>query len=201
MKRLLAVVALIAAFSTAIAAGYKVGDKVSSFSLKNVNGKAVALNDYNGQKGVIIIFTCNHCPYAKAYEQRIIDLDKKYAKLGYPVVAINPNDPAVYEEDSFDNMVKRSKEKGYTFPYLFDEQQSIFPIFGATKTPHIYLLKNTSNGFEVAYIGAIDDNAENASEVKVKYLENAIKALMSNKPIPITETKAVGCSIKVKKKE
>jgi Peroxiredoxin len=200
MKTFLSLVLLTFLSTSLFAAGYKVGDKVDNFSLKNVNGKTVSLNDYSKKEGVIVIFTCNHCPYAKAYEQRIIDLDKKYAKQGFPVIAINPNDPTDYPDDSFENMVKRSKEMKYSFPYLFDEQQSVYPVFGATKTPHVYLLKKTKKGFEVAYIGAIDDNTESAEKVNVKYVENAIASIKKGEKVTLAETKAIGCSIKAKKR-
>ncbi len=175
--------------------GYKVGEQAADFSLKNVDGTMVSLKDYKGVKGYIVVFTCNTCPYAVMYEDRIIELHKKYEPLGYPVVAINPNDPSVKAGDDFAGMVSRSKEKNFPFKYLFDDGQKVYPQFGATRTPHIYLLD--ANRY-VRYIGAIDDNAQNPSEVSVKYLENAINALQSgNNPDP-SETKAIGCTIKVK---
>ncbi len=179
--------------------GYEIGDKVDDFKLKNVDNTWISLSDYDDSKGAIVIFTCNHCPYAKAYEQRIMDLDEKFAEKGFPVIAINPNDPAVYEEDSFENMQKRSKEKGYTFPYLFDEEQTVYPEFGATRTPHIYLLSNGKKGWMVEYIGAIDNNYADASDADEKYVENAVMALLNGDKPEVTETKAIGCSIKAKK--
>lgn len=191
------VTSLMAAFTVAkTAGGYKVGDIAADFSLKNVDGKQVALKDIKGAKGYIVVFTCNHCPYAQAYEDRIIALDKKYRSLGYPVVAINPNDPKKVAEDSFENMQARAKEKSYPFPYLLDEGQKVFPRFGATKTPHVYVLQKTDKGNKVAYIGAIDDNYEEESAVKVKYVEDAVDALLAGKEIKVKETKAIGCSIK-----
>lgn len=191
-----AIVAFVSAFSTPPAAGYKVGDIATDFSLKNVDGKKVALKDYKNAKGFIVIFTCNHCPYAQAYEDRIIALDKKYSKAGYQVVAINPNNPEKQKEDSFALMQVRSKEKGFGFPYLFDEGQKIYPQYGATKTPHVYILQKTAKGNEVKYIGAIDDNHEDAVAVKIKYVENAVDALIKGQAVKVTETKAIGCSIK-----
>ncbi|MCL9807094.1 thioredoxin family protein [Flavobacterium amniphilum] len=177
-------------------AGYQVGDLATDFSLKNVNDKNVSLKDYKDAKGFIVVFTCNHCPFAVAYEDRIIALDKKYKALGYPVIAINPNNPAVQPKDSFDLMKERAKEKGFTFPYLFDEGQKIYPQYGATKTPHVYLLQKTKGGNVVKYIGAIDDNYNDASAVKVKYVENAVNSLLEGKEIEVKTTKAIGCSIK-----
>ncbi|MEO6131822.1 MAG: thioredoxin family protein [Saprospiraceae bacterium] len=174
---------------------YKVGEQAADFSLKNVDGTMVSLKDYKGVNGYIVVFTCNTCPYALMYEDRIIALHNKYAAQGYPVVAINPNDPSVKPGDDFASMQARAKEKNYPFKYLFDDGQKVFPAFGATRTPHVYLLD--SNRY-LRYIGAIDDNAQNPNEVTVKYLENAITALKAgNNPDP-SETKAIGCTIKVK---
>ncbi|KQS45634.1 MULTISPECIES: thioredoxin family protein [Flavobacterium] len=178
------------------AAGYKVGDIATDFSLKNIDNKKVSLKDFKDAKGYIVIFTCNHCPYAQAYEDRIIALDKKYKKQGYPVIAINPNNPEKQKDDSFDLMKVRAKEKGFTFPYLLDEGQKIYPQYGATKTPHVYILQKTSKGNQVKYIGAIDDNYGDEKAVKQKYVENAVDALLKNKEVAVKETKAIGCSIK-----
>jgi peroxiredoxin len=191
------VAAIISAFTVNTGSGgYKVGDIATDFSLKSTNNKMVSLKDFKDAKGFIIIFTCNHCPFAKAYEDRIIDLDKKFSKLGYPVIAINPNNPEKQSEDSFDKMKIRAKEKGFTFPYLFDDGQKIYPQYGAAKTPHVYLLQKNPRGYQVKYIGAIDDNYEDEKAVKQKYVENAVNALLNNKEIEVTETKAIGCSIK-----
>jgi peroxiredoxin len=174
---------------------YKVGEQAADFSLKNVDGTMVSLKDYKGVNGYIVIFTCNTCPYAVMYEDRIIKLHNTYASQGYPVVAINPNDPSVKPGDDFASMQARAKEKNFPFKYLFDEGQKVYPAFGAQRTPHVYLLD--ANRY-VRYIGAIDDNAQNESEVGIKYLENAIAALKAgNNPDP-AETKAIGCTIKVK---
>ncbi|MNJ98176.1 Thiol-disulfide oxidoreductase ResA [compost metagenome] len=193
----LMIVGLLAAFSVKpIAEGYKIGDIATDFSLKNVDNKKVSLKDMKEAKGYIVVFTCNHCPYAVAYEDRIIALDKKYKKLGYPVVAINPNNPEKQKDDSFPKMQERAKEKKFSFPYLLDEGQKIYPQYGATKTPHVYVLQKTAKGNVVKYIGAIDDNYEDAAAVKQKYVENAVDALVKGKEVTVKETKAIGCSIK-----
>jgi peroxiredoxin len=191
---------LLTAFSSQpISEGYKVGDIATDFSLENIDGKMVSLSDYKEAKGFIVIFTCNTCPYAVAYEDRIIALDKKYASKGYPVIAIMPNDPDVQPGDSMEAMKTRAKGKGFTFPYLMDEGQNIYPQYGATKTPHVYLLQKTKKGNEVKYIGAIDDNYKDANSVNVRYVENAVDALLKGEEIETTETRAIGCTIKVKK--
>ena len=189
----LAFIALLLVF-----AGLKPGDNAVPFSLKNVDDATVSLSDYSDQKGVILVFTCNPCPFAKAYEQRIIQLHKRFADQGFPVVAINPNDAEVSPEDTFDKMKARSADKGYPFPYLKDASQEVYKAYGATRTPHIFLLKNKGGKFKVAYIGAIDDNAMDAASVSKTYLEDDIRAVMAGiKPEPET-TKAIGCTIKTK---
>jgi len=192
---LVAIAAILVSFSPA---GYKIGDEVKDFSLKNVNGKMVSMNDYKDAKGFIVVFTCNHCPFAKAYESRILLLDKKYAPKGFPVLAINPNDPNVVEEDSYSNMVALASEKKYTFPYLFDETQEIAHAYGATRTPHVFIVKKENGKNILKYIGAIDNNSEDAKSATQHYVEDAVDALLSGKPVTTTETKAIGCTIKWK---
>ena len=176
--------------------GYAIGDVASDFELENVDGQLVSLKGtYPDAKGYIVIFTCNHCPYAVLYEDRIVKLNADFAAKGYPVVAINPNDPDVVPDDSFENMKTRAEEKGFSFPYLMDKGQHIFPLYGAQKTPHVYLL---DADLKVRYIGAIDDNPRNAEQVREDYLRDALKALMNGDEINPATTKAVGCRIKVK---
>jgi len=197
MKTMLTFLFALMSLSVIQAQGYKVGDKASDFKLKNVDGKYVSLSDFPDAKGFVVIFTCNHCPFAKAYQDRIIEIDKTYKTKGYPVIAINPNDPKIVPEDSFEAMVQRSKEKDYTFPYLFDENQTIYKMYGATRTPHVFLLKkDKTKGLEVKYIGTIDDNYQDPAAVKQKYLANAIDALLADKLPNPDFTKAIGCSIK-----
>ena len=174
--------------------GYKVGDKAADFKLKNTTGKLVSLADNKAAKGYIVVFTCNTCPYAKAYESRIVDLNTKYAPLGYPVMAINPNDASKVPGDSYAAM----QTKKYAFPYLQDESQQVAKTFGATRTPHLYILTRQGSDFVVSYIGAIDDNSEDASLVKTKYVENAMTEIIAGKAPSTNSTKAIGCTIKWK---
>lgn len=185
-------------FTAAVTPGYEVGDVVTNFNLKNVDNKMVALTDFKSDKGVIVIFDCNTCPYSKSYNDRIISLDKKYKSQGFPVIAINSNDPAVSPGDSFDEMISHAKKKKYTFPYLFDETQTIAKTFGATNTPHVFVLKNDAGKFSVAYIGAIDNNVRKAEDADKKYVEEAVDALIAGKEISTAKTKAIGCGIKWK---
>ena len=175
--------------------GYKVGDKAADFKLKNIDGKMVSLADNKAARGYIVVFTCNTCPYAKAYESRVIELNTKYAPLGYPVVAINPNDATTVPGDSYAAM----QTKKYAFPYLQDESQQVAKTYGATRTPHLFVLTRQGSDFVVSYIGAIDDNSEDAKLVKTKYVENAMTEILAGKPATTNSTKAIGCTIKWKR--
>jgi peroxiredoxin len=196
MKKLIVVLlALITVAASPVKNGFEVGDTAIDFKLKNVDGKTVSLADFKDAKGYIVIFDCNTCPYSKAYNQRIVDLNTKYAAQGVPVIAINANDPSSSSGDSFEEMVRIAKQKGYKFPYLVDETQAIAKAYGATNTPHVYVL---SKDLKVAYIGAIDDNSRKADAVTKRYVEDAVDALLQGKPAPTTKTKAIGCGIKWK---
>ena len=174
----------------------KIGDKIITFSLKNVDGKNYNLSNAKKKKAYCIIFTCNHCPFSVKYEDRIIALHKKYgSKVEF--VAINPNDPSIVEEDSYENMIIRAKEKNFKFPYLFDEGQFIMKAYGARKTPHIFLF---DKDYKLAYMGGIDDNSDDPESVEQPYLANAIDALLKGQKPDVEITKAIGCSVKVKKK-
>ena len=195
-----AIVIIISAFAVEnfdlSASGYAVGDEAVDFSLKNVDGNMVSLSDYTEAKGFIIVFTCNTCPFAAANEDRIIALDKKYKALGYPVIAINPNNPSVKPGESYSIMQKRAKQKQYTFPYLVDQGQKVFPKYGANKTPHVFVLQKEDDTNIVRYIGAIDDSVREPESVDKKFVEEAVDALLAGKKVEVETTKAIGCSIK-----
>lgn len=178
--------------------GYGVGSTVKDFKLPSTSGNDVSLADYPKAKGFIIVFTCNTCPYAKLYEQRIIELDKKYSGKGYPVIAINPNDVSKQPGDSMKDMVELVEKKSYPFPYLRDDSQEVTKNFGATKTPHVYVLNRQSNKIVVEYIGAIDDSPREEADVQVRYVEKAVDALMLGKKPEVTEQRAIGCTVKWK---
>jgi peroxiredoxin len=198
-----------ASYSTAPEApeafGLQVGDVAPAFTLKNYDGKMVSLRDIkdangNTPKGYIVTFTCNTCPYAVMYEDRIQEMHKKMSVMGYPVVAVMPNDTDIKPGDSLDKMAERVKEKGFTFKYLMDENQDVFPLYGASRTPEVFLLTPNDKGqLVLRYTGAIDDNAQNADAVTVNYVEKAVKSIMSNVEPNPSKVKAIGCSIKVKK--
>lgn len=175
---------------------YGIGDAATDFSLPGTDGKKVSLSDYGDAKGFIVVFTCNTCPYAKAYEDRIIALDKKYKTQGYPVIAINPTDPVMQPKDNRGAMKARALEKGFTFPYLQDEGQTIYPQYGATRTPHVFVLRKEDNKNVVRYIGAIDNNYEDASQVTDRYVEEAVDHLLAGREVVRSRTVAIGCAIK-----
>lgn len=184
--------------------GYEPGSVATDFSLKNatnnVNGinKKVSLSDYKNAKGFIVIFTCNHCPFSVAYEDRIIELHNKYSQKGYPVVAINPNDVDRQPADSYEKMKERAVEKKFPFAYLHDESQEIAKTYGAVRTPHVFILKKEGGKNVVKFIGAIDDNSWNVASVKKHYVADALDALIAGKSVKKETAKAVGCTIKWK---
>jgi len=182
--------------------GYEIGDVATDFELINIDDASVSLAQFEEAKGYIVIFTCNHCPFSVKYEDRIIELDKKYKSMGYPVVAISPNDVEAFPEDDLANMKIRSDEKGFTFPYLYDETQEIARAYGATKTPHVFLLnkekKEEQEVLIVKYIGAVDDSTR-GNNIEEKYVEMAIEAIQNGEEVDPAVTKAVGCSVKWKK--
>jgi peroxiredoxin len=194
MKNVLILLMCLAIFIAAnpVNKGFGPGDTASDFKLKNIDGRMVSLSDYRDAKGFIVIFDCNTCPYSKAYSQRIIALNDKYISRGFPVITINANDGS---GDSFDEMVRIAKKKKYTFPYLFDETQQVASAYGATNTPHVFIL---TKELRVAYVGAIDDNARDAQAAGKHYVEDAVDALLTGKQVPLSKTKAIGCGIRWK---
>jgi peroxiredoxin len=178
----------------------KAGETAPDFKLKNVDNKEISFESYPKAKGFIVVFTCNTCPYAKAYEQRILELDAKFKSQGYPVIAINPNDPEASKADTFDKMQDLAKEKKYSFPYLFDQGQVVTDQYGAKHTPHLFVVSKTEKGAVVEYTGAIDNDPEGTKTEKTKYVEDVVASLLNNKKPAITETKEIGCTVKRKTK-
>ncbi|HEY5826215.1 MAG TPA: thioredoxin family protein [Cyclobacteriaceae bacterium] len=176
--------------------GYEVGDFVSDFKLKNVDGKMISMADFTDAKGFIIVFDCNTCPVSRIYNTRIIDLNKKYASKGFQLIAINPNSAQASPGDSYEKMVEYAKEKKYEFPYLYDATQGIVTQFGATNTPHTFIVNKVNSDFKIVYIGAIDNNPYDGSKATNKFVEEAIDALLEGKPVPNPKTKAIGCMVK-----
>ncbi|MCX8482995.1 MAG: thioredoxin family protein [Flavobacteriales bacterium] len=167
---------------------------ISDFSLKNVDEKTISLSDYKNAKGFIIVFTCNHCPFAKLYSQRFNDLNTKYSSLGVPLLAINSMDTAMYEDESFINMKNKSTTEIFNFPYLCDNMQTVGKNFGADHTPHAYVIWKENNKWKIKYSGAIDDNGEEPKKA-TPYVANAVTELLENKQVSMPVTVSVGCKI------
>lgn len=195
----LAIIGLTLSLHAQDSKGYSVGDDAETFNLLNVDGEMVSPEQFTEAKGFIVVFTCNHCPFSVKYEDRIIALHEKYAELGFPVIAINPNDAKAYPSDSYEAMQERAAEKNFQFAYLHDESQEVAKAYGATRTPHTFILeKKDSNELAVRYIGAIDDNVD-GTDVGEDYISLAIDNLIAGERVETAKTKAVGCSIKWKK--
>lgn len=161
--------------------------------MKSVDGREVSIAEIAGKQGTLVIFTCNHCPWAKAWEQRIASLGNAYAPRGIGVIAINANDPAAYAEDDYDGMVTRAKTLGLQFPYVVDRGSTVARAFGAERTPEAFLFDREG---KLVYHGTVDDNAEHADLVKTAYLSDALAAVAAGTPVAVPETKALGCTIK-----
>ena len=161
--------------------------------MKSVDGKEVSLAEIAGKQGTLVIFTCNHCPWAKAWQDRIAKLGNDYAKRGVGVIAINANDPKANADDGYDGMVARAKALNLQFPYVVDSRSVVAKAFGAERTPEAFVFDAQG---KLVYHGTIDDNAENADQVKQAYLANALEAVATGKPVETKETKALGCTIK-----
>ncbi len=173
-----------------------IGSKLPHFILKGVDGSIYSPDSFTSAPTLIIIFSCNHCPYVQAYEGRMIEIQKKYKEKGVTVIAINSNDDVSYPDDSFENMKVRAEEKNFNFLYLRDEDQSIAKSFDATHTPEIFLFGINN---ELVYHGKIDDNWQEPQKVVNHYLEDALNELLENKEISVPETYSIGCTIKWKR--
>jgi peroxiredoxin len=178
----------------------KPGEKAPVFKLKNVDGRMVSFENYPEAKGFVMVFISNTCPYSKAYEQRIIDLDKKFSPLQFPVIAINSNDPEISTGDSFSKMKERAKLKHYSFPYLCDNKQLVADLYGAKSTPQVFILSKKGDDYTIEYTGAIDNDTQNKNPQKINYTADALNALINNNKPAINSTKAIGCSISRKKR-
>jgi hypothetical protein len=165
--------------------------------MMGVDGREISLASAAGPKGTLVIFTCNHCPWVKAWETRIVDLGNKYSKSGFGVVAVNSNDPAQYPEDGLDGMKDRARERGMEYPYVVDATSDVARAFGATHTPEAFLFDKAGR---LVYHGSIDDNAHEPDKVKARYLEQALDAVAGGRKVAVKETKALGCSIKYREK-
>lgn len=172
---------------------------IEDFSLQNVDGKMVSLKNYPDAKGFIIVFTCNHCPFAKLYPPRFNAMNTKYKSMGVPLIAISSTDTISYEDDTYSKMREKATKENFNFPYLFDGNQTVARDFKAQKTPHVYVIWKIDNNWVVKYNGAIDDNGMDPQKVKTSYVMNAVDELLNGKEVSEKETKSIGCQIYLRK--
>jgi peroxiredoxin len=170
---------------------------MTDVKMTGVDGKSLSIGDVKGAKGTLVIFTCNSCPWVKAWESRIAELGNTYAKQGIGVIAINPNDASVKPEDDMPAMKERAKALGLAFPYVVDATSDVARAFGATRTPEAFLFDAKG---KLAYHGAVDDNAHKPAEVTVRWLNDALSATAAGKAVAVKETKSLGCTIKFRNK-
>ncbi len=173
----------------------KLGDKAIPFDLPGVDDRRHTLDDYADKQAVVIIFSCNHCPYVQAWEDRMIQIQADYADKGVQLIAISSNDAQQFPEDSFPEMKKRARQKGFNFPYLYDESQDVAAAYGARRTPEVFLFDKDR---VLRYHGTIDDNHEDPEAVERHYLREALDAVLAGEEPPTQETDPIGCTIKWK---
>ena len=170
------------------------GTEINDFSLKNVDNADISLSQFKEAKGFIIVFTCNHCPFAKLYSQRYNDLNEKYKALGVPLIAINSMDSLVYEEESFDEMQLKAQSEKFNFPYLQDGSQCVGKNFNAEHTPQAYVIWKENDKWVIKYSGSVDDNGENPKKA-TPFIANAVNELLKNKAVSEPITESFGCRI------
>ncbi|MFZ5939575.1 MAG: thioredoxin family protein [Bacteroidota bacterium] len=197
MKRIIAILLLL--LPVVLNGQIKPGDPAPGFTLESTKGGMISLDDFSKEKGIILIFTSNACPFTDAYESRMIVLHNRYASQGYPVVAINPNSEKLSPDDSMEKMKERAAARNYPFSYLKDSDGKVSGLYGARRTPEVFLLTSRKGVFYVAYTGSIDDNAMDASLVGQRYVEQALMAVYTGKKPENETTRAVGCAIKTEK--
>lgn len=193
----IAILAFIIFFSAGLyKGGYEVGDKVEDFQLKNVRGEMISMANFKSAKGFIVIFDCNTCPFSQAYLERIKALHAMYSDQGYPVIAINSNDPNRSPGDTFEKMISYADDNNYRHNYVYDHDQTVATAFGATNTPQVFLLQKQEDDYVLVYTGAIDNNTKDASAADKKYVEDAMTSILKGENPAMTKTKAIGCTIK-----
>jgi len=175
--------------------GLTLGSKApqATTKMKNIDGKQLSIADVAGKAGTLVIFTCNHCPFAKDWEQRIVELANGYTARGIGAVLINANNPDMHPEDGYAEMQTRAKSRGMKVPYVVDETSAVAKAFGASVTPEAFLFDKSG---KLVYHGAIDDNRKQPDKVQARYLKDALDAVLDGKAPPVAETKSLGCGIK-----
>ncbi len=195
MKLFLLLILCFLVFSSFQEPNSEVNEKtISDFKLRNINNKTISLSDYKSAKGFIIIFTCNHCPFANLYYKRLNSFYKKYSAQNIPLIAINSMDTLLYEDEEFKYIQAKAKINKFNFPYLQDGTQFVGKTFGATHTPQAFLIWKENNLWKIKYKGAIDDNGEHP-EKATSFISKAIEELLEGKQVSQPEMNAIGCKI------
>ena len=171
----------------------QIGQKAPDFNLPGVDGKDYSLASFKDAKLLVVVFSCNHCPYVVGSEDRMVKFFADYAPRGVAMVAINSNETQGHPGDSFDNMKARAKEKGFKFAYVRDDSQEIARAYGALRTPHFYLFDQDR---KLRYTGRMDDNPRNPGQEKTHELRDAVDALLAGKKPPVELTNPIGCNVK-----
>lgn len=169
------------------------GDSCPDFKLLGVDGKTYSRKDFAGTHPLVVVFMCNHCPYVKAIEDRLIQLGHDLKKLSIPMVAICSNDEVSYPEDNFENLKKRWQEKSYPFPYLHDKTQEVAKAFGAVCTPDYFVYDKNQ---KLAYRGRLDDSWKDTNKVTSRDLFKAVQLLAQGQSLSEKQIPSMGCSIK-----
>jgi peroxiredoxin len=177
-------------------------DRVNDFRLRNIDGRMVSLADYPDAPACIVIFTCNHCPFAKLYPERLSALATRFAARKVPLLAINSVDSLLFEEETEERMVHVARDEHWTFPYLHDVEQTVARDFHADKTPHAFVLKHVRGDgideWRIVYDGAIDDNGAEPAKVRRSYVAEAVGAILAGRPVPVRSTASIGCAIRLR---
>src|SRR5919201_212986 len=169
-----------------------IGTEAPQFDLPGVDGQTRSLDDYADAQALVLIQSCNHCPYVQAWEGRMIVIQREYADRGVRIVAISSNDAEHYPEDSFDEMKARARRRGFNFDYLYDKDQAIARALGSSRTPEVFLFDRDRR---LVYHGAIDDSRDERA-VTQRHLRDALDAVLDGREPPVTETPPVGCTVK-----
>ena len=171
----------------------EIGAKAPSFSLKGVDDQVHSLSEYAGQRALVVVVTCNHCPAAIQYEDRLLQLQRDYAPKGVQVIAINGNETDGHPTDDFPHMVQRAQEKGFNFPYLRDDTQEVVRALGAVRTPEVFVFGPART---LCYSGRIDDNPDAPTKVKRHDLREALDEVLADRPVSVPKTQSIGCTVK-----
>lgn len=179
----------------------EIGSPAPDFDLPGVDGRRYSLKDFDAARVLVVVFSCNHCPYVVGSEDRMIAFATRYAPRGVAFVAINANDTENHPGDAFEHMVRRAKDKHFPFPYLRDDSQDVARAYGAMRTPHYYAFaKGPGGGWRLQYTGRMDDNPRNPGMEKTHELADAVEALLAGREPPVRATNPIGCNVKWKGK-